>query len=215
MILRIDMSLLRKYIREILVEELEIQKSVLPKGEWVLLQPGDSKRDLIKDQLFNLVQQTYASIGGHFKITTPDNLDRYAYWVVQDLDEDPAVDVALMGKPDVAGQKMGAAANDGSSQAASAYKNKSAELRAGGSIGGVGNWWGEVSGRPAYAMIKRGAPAVEDEMKVRQLLAGDDFVWHGAHPDPDAPLMFKAVKGWYTKSFGSHKSTKIILGSPS
>ena len=93
-------------------------------------------------------------------------------------------------------------------------KNKSAELRAGGSIGGVSNWWGEVSGKPAYAMIRRGAPVIEDEAIARQLLAGDDLVWHGQHPDPEAPALFKSVNGWYTKSFGNKSSTKIIVGNP-
>ena len=77
------------------------------------------------------------------------------------------------------------------------------------------SWWGEVSGKPAYAMIKRGAPAVEDESTARRLMDGDDFVWHGEHPDPNAPPMFKSVNGWYTKKFGDKSSTKIILGSPS
>ena len=161
-----------------------------------------------------MVCQTYAPIGGHFKICQPGDLDRYNYWIVSDLDDDPEIDVAIMGKPDTAGNKLGAAANDGSPSASSAYKSKSAELRAGGSIDGVGNWWGEVSGKPAYAMLKRGARAVEDESKVAELLAGDDYIFHGEHPDPEAPALFKTVKGWYTKSFGSKKSTKIILGSP-
>ena len=82
------------------------------------------------------------------------------------------------------------------------------------SLGGVSNWWGEVSGKPAYAMLRRGASAVEDEGRVMQLLDGDEIIWHGEHPDPNAPPVFKAVKGWYTKSFGNKKSTKIILGSP-
>ena len=64
-------------------------------------------------------------------------------------------------------------------------------------------------------MIKRGAPAVEDEATARRLMDGADLVWHGEHPDPNAPAMFKAVNGWYTKKFGSKESTKIILGSPS
>jgi hypothetical protein len=64
-------------------------------------------------------------------------------------------------------------------------------------------------------MIKRGAPAIEDEARVRTLLAGDPIVWHGAHPDPDAPPLFKSVYGWYTKSFGGGDHVKIILGSPS
>ncbi len=214
------MKNLRKFIRAVLSETADQgqsseNQSVLPKGQWVLLQSGDPFREQVKQSLYDMVQQTYASIGGHFKITDPDSLDRYTYWIVQDLDEDPDPDVAIMGKPDIAGNKLGAAANDGSPAASQAYKNKSAELRAGGAVAGVGNWWGEVSGKPAYAMIKRGARAVEDEAKVAQLLAGDDFVFHGEHPDPDADPMFKSVRGWYTKRFGDKSSTKIILGNPS
>jgi len=196
------------------MEQVQLPSS-LPKNQWVLLQSGDPVRDMIKNDLYDMVQQTYASIGGHFKITSPDSLDRYMYWVVQDLDGDLEPDVAIMGKPDISGNKLGAAANDGSPAASAAYKDKSADLRAGGSVGGVGNWWGEVSGKPAYAMLKRGAKAVEDEAKVMELLAGDDLVFHGAHPDPNAPALFKSVNGWYTKKFGGHESTKIILGSPS
>ena len=213
------MNFLRRCIREILKEELEKDLGVapagIPKGEWTLLQTGDPRREAAKQNLFDLVQQTYEPIGGHFKISSPDSLDRYVFWVVKDVDEDPEIDVAILGKPDTAGQKMGAAANDGTPAASSAYKEKSAELRAGGSINGVGNWWGEVSGKPAYAMLKRGAQAVEDEAKVAQLLSGDDYVFHGEHPDPNAPPLFKSVKGWYTKKFGDKSSTKIILGNPS
>ena len=116
-----------------------------------------------------------------------------------------------MGKPDIGGVKMGAAANDGSGQAADEYKKKSAELRAVRTIYGVGNWWVEVSGKPASAMISRNAKAVEDEEKVRQLLDGDDIEWHGEYP-LSSPALFKTVNGWYTKRFGDKSSTKIILG---
>lgn len=206
--------LLRSLIREILEQEMD--QSPLPKGQWVLLTPDDERREAIKNSLYDMVCQTYAATeaGYHFKICNPQDLNRYTYWVVQDLDDDPDADVAILGKPDNAGQKMGAAANDGSPAASSAYKNKSAELRAGGEVGGVGNWWGEVSGKPAYAMLRRGAQAVEDEAKVSELLSGDDYIFHGAHPDPNAPDLFKTVSGWYTKKFGNKSSTKIILGNP-
>ncbi len=211
-----SMNLLREYVKEVLQTDTGQNNSGLPKGEWVLLQPGDERRESIKHSLYDMVCQTYAATeaGYHFKICKPQDLDRYTYWVVKDLDDDSEVDVAILGKPDIAGQKMGAAANDGTPAASSAYKEKSSELRGGGSIDGVGNWWGEVSGKPAYAMIKRGATAVEDEAKVAQLLAGDDYIFHGEHPDPNAPPLFKSVKGWYTKKFGSKNSTKIILGNP-
>ena len=168
----------------------------LPKNQWEILQTGDERRESVKAQLFDLVQQTYEPIGGHFKISSPDSLDRYRYWVVKDIDDDPDIDVAIMGKPDIAGVKMGAAANDGSGLAAAEYKSKSADLRAGGAIAGIGNWWGEVSGKPAYAMLKRGAIAVEDENKVAKLLSGDDYIFHGAHPDSNAPALFKSVNGY-------------------
>lgn len=206
-----ETKILRLAIRQIISEE----GGPIPHNQWTVLATGDPRRELVKQNLFDLVQQTYEPIGGHFKISSPDSLERYTYWVVKDIDEDPDVDVAIMGKPDIAGVKMGAAANDGSGQAAAEYKNKSAELRAGGSVAGVGNWWGEVSGKPAYAMLKRGARPVEDEAKVAQLLSGDDYEFHGEHPDPNAPALFKSVRGWYTKKFGGESSTKIILGNPS
>ena len=214
-------QVLREYVRKILSEQPGLPPgspsevpSEFKKGEWELLQPGDPRMESAQEDLYSMVVDTYSSIGGHVKITSPESLSRYKYWAVADVDDDPDIDVAIFGKPDIGGAKMGGAANDGSSVAAAAYKNKSAELRSGGSIGGVGNWWGEVSGKPAYAMIKRGAQAIEDEAKVAQLLAGDDYEFHGEHPDPNAPALFKSVKGWYTKKFGNSAHTKKILGSP-
>jgi len=198
----------RKFINE------QEEDKGLPKNKWFLLKPGDERRELVKQDIFDIIQSTYASIGGHFKISSPDSLDRYNFWIVQDLDSDSEVDVAILGKPDVGGAKLGAAANDGTSKASSAYKDKSAKIRSGETIDGVGNWWGEVSGKPAYALLSRGAPAVEDEREVAKLLAGDDFQWHGEHPDPEAPAVFKKAKGWYTKKFGDKSSTKIIVGNP-
>ena len=211
-----DVKKMNEKITDVFAEEI-IQEvgGVIPANRWVMLQAGDPRRELVKQNLFDLVQQTYEPIGGHFKISSPDSLDRYSYWVVKDIDQDPDIDVAIMAKPDIGGAKMGAAANDGTSLAAREYKSKSAELRSGGSIGGVGNWWGEVSGKPAFAMLKRGAKPVEDPAKVAQLLDGDDFIFHGEHPDPNAPAMFKSARGWYTKKFGDRSSTKIILGNPS
>jgi len=209
------MNILRQYVRQMLVEQAGVsEEPILPKNEWVALSSGDERREKIQQELFDLVQMTYASIGGHFKVGKPEDLERYMFWVVKDIDGDPEPDVAIFGKPDIGGVKMGAAANDGSPVAAAAYKDKSSALRAGESVAGASNWWGEVSGKPAYAMLKRGAPAVEDEQQAKALLDGDGIIWHGEHPDPNAPPMFKSVNGWYSKDFGGHSSTKIILGSP-
>lgn len=184
------------------------------KDKWELLTPEDPRRELVQQQLFDLVTQTYAPIGGHVKIQAPKSLDRYSYWAVADLDDDPDIDIGLFGKPDIGGAKMGGVGHDGSPVAKTAYKEKSAELRSGGSIGGVGNWWGEVSGGPAAALIKRGAPAIEDEARVLALLDGDNVIWHGEHPTAPEGSIFRQVSGWYTKMFGSEGHTKIIMGSP-
>jgi len=191
------------------------QSPLIPKGEWVLLPAGDPRREEVKNHLHDLVVDTYASIGGHVKIDNPDSLDRYMYWIVEDIDDDPDIDVGIFGKPDVGGNKLGGVGHDGSTAAKSAYKEMGAELRKGGSIGGVGSWWGEVSGGPAAALIKRGAPAVDDEARVRELLAGDTIEFHGEHPTAPEGSIFRQVGGWYTKMFGSEGHTKIIMGSPS
>jgi hypothetical protein len=204
------MSLLREYIREILIEH---EEEALPKGDWVLLQPGDPRRDRVKDEVFDIVQSSYADLGGHFKIGSPGDLDQYTYWAVVDLDEDPEVDAGILGKSKGGGAKMSVVASDGSGPGAAAAKDTPASLASGGSLGGVGGWWGEMSDKMAYAVIKRGGPALEDEARVRQLV-GDDIVWHGEHPDPNAPAVFKSVKGWYSRSIGGHEATKVIIGSP-
>ena len=205
--------LVRRLVRSILLEEVEGSVLPAPKGEWVLLNRGDLIRDEIKSSLYGLVQKTYEPIGGHLKINSPDDLDDYNYWVVSDVDDDPDADVVIMGKSSRHGVKKGVGANDGSSKAIAAYKSMSANLHSGGSVAGLGGWWGELSGKPAYAMLSRGAPAVEDEKQVKKML-GDDIEWHGEHPDPDAPAVFKAARGWYTRRIGDKLTTKIIVGMP-
>lgn len=186
----------------------------LPKGEWKLIESGTPEFDGYRDELFSLVETAYSSIGGHIKIKEPKDLDRYRYWLIQDMDDDPQVDVALFGKGKF-GIKGAGGGHDGSKEAIAMYKNTSARLRKGEEIGGASHWWGEVSGKLAYATLKRGAPAVEDPKIAAKLLAGDKYEWHGEHPDPEAPDVFKAAKGWYTKDFGTGgKHTKIITGIP-
>lgn len=224
------MKITEARMRQIIREEVESLPGYMPadedtprpdsgldlaKGEWVLLAPGDERREIVKQSLYDLVQDTYAPIGGHVKISEPNSLERYNYWIVSDLDDDPEIDIGIFGKPDVGGNKLGGVGHDGSGPAKTAYKEKSTELRSGGSVDGVGNWWGEVSGGPAAALIKRGAPAVEDEARVLALLDGDDVIWHGDHPTAPEGSIFRQVRGWYTKMFGSEGHTKIIMGSPS
>tara|TARA_R110001583_G_scaffold21333_10_gene81064 strand:+ start:731 stop:1375 length:645 start_codon:yes stop_codon:yes gene_type:complete len=210
---------LRRLIREIIEEQASPGGfgDKYPKGHWIALSPGSNEFNLVRHQLYNLVNTAYEDMeGGHIKITGqgPEALDRYRFWAVVDHDEDPDIDIAIFGKPEF-GTKSGGVGHDGSGKSVKLYKQQSANLRKGGNVGGIGNWWGEVSGRAAYGMLSRGAPAIEDEAKVRTLLAGDDIKWFGEHPSENAPPMFKKVKGWYEKDFGpGGKHTKILLGNP-
>ena len=212
-------KLLREYIRRLLAEAFQP-----PKGKWVRLEPGSPDFEEVREHLYKLIGKAYADTapdgkGRHIKITDPGSLDRYAFWLALDHDEDPEIDVTIFGKPEY-GAKSGGVGHDGSGTSASLYKQKSSELRKGGSVGGIGNWWGEVSGRAAYALLKRGAPVVSDKATVDKLLAGDKYTWHDEHPPlghdgKPPPPMFQAVRGWYTKDFGpGGKHTKIIVGIP-
>ena len=100
------MNILRQYVRQMLVEQAELpEEPILPKNEWVALSSGDERREKIQQELFDLVQMTYANIGGHFKVGKPEDLERYMFWVVKDIDGDPEPDVAIFGKPDIGGVK--------------------------------------------------------------------------------------------------------------
>ena len=97
-----------------------------------------------------------------------------------------------------------------------------------------------MSGRAATAQMKRGTPAVTDEMMVRSLLPGKEITWFGVHPsqyegdDPvlqsmasqftDAGSQIEAKKamqygpngeydGWYVRSLGGSPHAKLIFGA--
>ncbi len=219
------MESFKKLLRELIKEELDSfeneelslnSKRNIPKGQWVALQPGTPEFETVQNHLYDLVNNAYAGMeGGHIKITGQgtESLNRYRYWLAIDHANDDEIDLTIFGKPEF-GTKSAGVGHDGSQKSIKTYKDKGAELRSGGSVEGIGNWWGEVSGKAAYALLSRGAPAIESEAEVAKLLDGDRYEWHGAHPDPNAPALFKGSNGWYTKWFGNTPHTKIIIGNP-
>lgn len=205
-------SLLESLFREMIEQEKLDSVLKTNKGEWVLIGPNDPRRTKIRDELFQLTQKTYESMGGHVKIKSPEDLENYKIWAVIDLDSDPEPDAVIMAKPNL-GSKKTLGATDGSGKASSEYKAKMSDLLSGGSLENISNWWGEFSDKLAYALLSRNAPAIEDENVARKILK-QDFEWHGEHPDPAAPDVFRKAKGWYTRSIGGKKLTKILLGNP-
>ena len=177
-----------------------------PKGKYVQVTDPKELEDL-QSQLFDLIQNAYASIGGHVKFKSPSDImdPDLTYWKVADIDSDPEIDVTSFGKKTKYGVKHTGMGHDGDKpNIKSLLKHKSNLLKSSGN-------YIEVSG-PAYRVYVEvgGVPTVDDEETVRNILAGREIEWHGAHPtDPS-----KKGNGWYTRYIGGKKLTKILAGIP-
>lgn len=188
----------------------------IEKNKWYDLQDDINDQEteaLIKSDIVDIVNKSYASIGGHAWIKSPDDLDWYDDINFIDNDKDQKVDVAIIGKEGPHGVKMAAGASDGSSTGKSAYVNKSAELR------GQQGYWGEVSGAIAHKLLKKGLSTLSDQSQVEKLI-GSNINWFGdcpvSHPSfhGNIPNTFVNAKGWYERDIGGEKHMKIIIGRP-
>ena len=177
-----------------------------PKGKYIQVTDKEELAKLSK-VVFDLIYNAYASIGGNIKIKSPkDILDpSTTYWQVADLDNDPGLDVVAFGKETEYGIKHTGLGHDGEkSNIKNFLTKKSKELNT------VGNYI-EVSGPAFRSYVQVGkAPTVDDEKTVRTILKGKELEWHGRHPqDPQRP-----GNGWYTRTIGGKKVTKILAGIP-
>ncbi len=180
-----------------------------PKGKYIqITDPSELKG--IQDQVFDLIQNAYSSIGGHVKYKSPsDVLDpELTYWKVADIDADPEIDVATFGKTTPHGVKHTGMGHDGDrANVKNLLKHKTNLLKTSGN-------YVEVSG-PAFNSLVGigGAPTIDDEEIVRDILGprrSGETTWHGAHPtDPS-----KKGNGWYTRTIGGQEHTKIMAGIP-
>ena len=193
----------------------------------------------LRDEVFQLIDQSYSYIGGNASIRKPDDLadswnNDYTTFIAWDIDADPEPDVIRGLKPKAGKKKLAITATDGSPEAASFSGEDTASRLSDGSH------YAEMSGRAATAQMKRGTPAVTDEMMVRSLLPGKEITWFGVHPsqyegdDPvlqsmasqftDAGSQIEAKKamqygpngeydGWYVRSLGGSPHAKLIFGA--
>lgn len=197
------MNSLAKYIRSIIAEELASKLGT--KDTLVFLDSNDAVVDDIDKDVYDIIDQAYANIGGHPKINSVGDTRRYTNWAVADVDDDPEVDVAFLGKPESGGIKAGAFGTDGTPKASEKWRSSWQEISDKG-------WWSEVSGAPAHVLIKKlGSPFVDDEETARSILSGDEIEWYGAHPTE--PEKWQGIEGWYGRNIGGHKHTKIIVGN--
>ena len=177
-----------------------------PKNKYV--EPSSSDLDDIKQTLFDLISNAYASIGGHFKIKSPaditgPNLD---YWRVADIDDDPEIDVVYYGKNTSFGIKHTGIGHDGDRpNIKNLLIKKTAELKRPGN-------YVEVSGGAFDSLVGKGnVPIIDDEALIRKVLGpvkSADTIWHGKHPDGN-----KVGNGWYSRKIAGKLVIKTMVGN--
>ena len=183
-----------------------IREVAYPKNKYVQV-TDKSELKALQDQIFDLIQTAYSSIGGHVKFKSPsDVLDpELTYWKVADVDDDPEIDVTTFGKNTSKGIKHTGLGHDGErANIKNLLKYKTSLLNSPGN-------YVEVSGAAYDSFVgKVVAPTINDEETVRDILKGKELEWHGKHPtDPS-----RKGEGWYTRVIGGKKLTKILAGIP-
>lgn len=184
-----------------IMQEIEFEK-----GQYTNLDSADVDEE--KEELFNLIQTAYASIGGHLKFKSPSDVKDpdLKHWVAADIDADPEIDVVYFGKKTPFGVKHTGMGHDGvRSNIKNLLVRKSAQLKNSGN-------YVELSG-PAFDSFvgKGGVPTIDDEELVRKVLGprrSSETIWHGEHPSGK-----KSGNGWYTRKIGGKETTKIMAGN--
>lgn len=185
------------------IKLIDILLEDFPKGEYVT--PKQSEKSDLKNHLYDLIQNAYSSIGGHLKITSPDDIttSQLQHWKVADIDADPEIDVVYFGKETPFGVKHTGMGHDGERS-----NIKNLLIRKSDTLKKPGNYV-EVSGAAFDSFVnKGGVPIIDDEQIVRKML-GDkrSITWHGVHPDKT-----RKGNGWYTRTIGGKAVTKTMAG---
>jgi len=210
MIRHLSESRLRRLIRHVLVEK-RFADFGAAKGEYINLTPSDfedSRDDPegLDKEIFDLVQNAYADIGGNLKVGSPMDLPGgYTYNAAVDIDDDPDPDVYRGGKIRTGKLKLGISGHDGSRLAKDEYLQNTVQQLMGGAFA-------EMSKAIAHIMITRhGIPAVTNKEEAEALL-GKPVQWLGPHPDPQKAARYGPdYEGWYMRDIAGTPEAKIIL----
>jgi hypothetical protein len=161
----------------------------------------------LANEFFELIQTAYAEIGGHSKITNPDDIfsdPDWNYWAGTDIHGTPDFDIIVFCKKTKYGIKYAGVGHDGSKQAKRKYiEQRGADLKKLG-------YYVEVSGRIAEILINGyNVPIVNSKEDVEKII-GKPVEWLGKHPnDPKSP-----GDGWYRRILGGKPHNKIMIGRP-
>ena len=185
----------------------ESGKLLKPKqGKWMKINPN--KHPELAGEFFDLISIAYSSLGGHAKVKEPSDVfsDKdWTFWQGVDIHGSPDLDLIVWGQDTKYGVKFSGVGHDGMKDTTKEYLNhKASVLKKSG-------YYGEVSGVLADIMMdKYGVPSVDNREDVEDLLNGKDIEWHGK--DPKNPK--RSGDGWYTRTLGGNKHTKIMIGKP-
>lgn len=161
-----------------------------PKGQFTELGLKDIK-DYLKD-VYELIKTAYEKKGGNLEIKSPADIQRsdINYWVLNDIDLDPDVDVAIGGKDTPSGKKMTIMGQDGSREAKKAAVEKMISL---------------MRTRGFYAELdldlsqKMGLPYIKDEKTIRKVINKN---------------LTMNDDGSYTREIGGEPHVKVLVGIP-
>lgn len=232
---------LRKIIRSILIEKKFSGLSQYGKNKEMQIYDDlfDPNNDDLRDEVFDLIDQSYAYLGGNADIKSAADLanpqkNDYTTFLGWDIDNDPEPDVLRGMKPKAGKMKLTLSATDGSGVASDYVVGDTAQRLS------DGQHYAEMSGRAATSQMKRGTPAVTDEATAAALLPGKKITWFGKHPaeyagsDPtmqaiadqftDSSSQIESGKamqygpngeydGWYVRNLGGTPHAKIIFGA--
>ena len=153
-----------------LLLELSFAEKFKRKNKWIeLLRRGD--REELKKNLWVLINNSYAPIGGHPGISNVDQVlnPKYTHWEAVDDDTDPEADAVVFGRQKN-GLKLGGMGHDGTSRSKSDLIAKMVKLLK------TPGYWVEASGRFADVMYGKRVPYVDDQSKVEKIF-GMNVKW--------------------------------------
>jgi hypothetical protein len=165
------------------------------------------KHPELANELFTLINTAYAEIGGHSKVTSPNDVFNdpdWDYWAGIDIHNSNDFDIIIFGKKTKFGIKYTGVGHDGTRDAKREYlEQRGKELKELG-------YYVEVSGKIAEILInKYNVPQVDSQEDVEKVL-GKSVEWLGKNPDG----LSTSGNSWYRRMLAGHPHNKIMLGKP-
>ena len=168
-----------------------LNEVVPPKNTWFPLYPEEVKD--IEDDILDLIQNAYGSIGGHPNYKSVGDLAGSDYEVI-DLDDDPEIDAVTVTKKRSGGTKYVGLGHDGSSQGKRGSIGRTIDK-----LSNSGTYI-EASGKMADILSKANVTLVTDKDTISKALKGKEIEMQD--------------NGSYTRYLGGKKYIKLMFGKP-